>query len=98
MTDELRKAPAVRRASYQQRVTNLYNRHVKPRAFLAGDLVLRRVFENMADLMASKFQLNKEGSYMIVTMGVVGLYALNKLDGMLIPRMWNVMHLKRYYQ
>ena len=69
ITDELREAAAVRIASYQQRLTNLYNRHLKPRAFQAEDLVLRRVFENTADPTAGKFQLNWEGPYMIVKVG-----------------------------
>ena len=34
---------------------------------------------------------------MIVGVGAVGSYALNKLDGTLVPRMWNTMHLKKYY-
>ena len=33
MTDELCEVTVVRIASYQQRLTNLYNRHVNPRAF-----------------------------------------------------------------
>ena len=33
MTDELCEATVVCIESYQQRLTNLYNRHVKPRAF-----------------------------------------------------------------
>ena len=98
MTDELRKATTMRMATYQQRLVNLYNKHVKPRAFRGGDLVWRKVFENTADLVAGKFQPNWEGPCMIVKVGAVGSYALNKLDGMLIPRMWNAMHLKRYYQ
>ena len=72
--------------------------HVKPRAFRVGDLVLRRVFENTADPVAGKFQLNWEGSYAIVKVGAARSYALDKLDGTLVPRMLNAMHLKRYYQ
>ena len=55
MIDKLHEVTAVRMASYQQRVTNLYNRRVRQRAFRAGDLVLRRVFVNIADLVANKF-------------------------------------------
>ena len=95
MTDELRE---VHIESYQQRLTNLYNRHIKLRAFRAEDLVMRRVFENTVDLVVGKFQSNWEGPYMIVKVGAVKSYALNKLDGTLIPSMWNAMHLKRYYQ
>ena len=54
-------------------MTNLYNRHVKPRAFGVEDLVLRRVFENTANLVANKFQSTWEGSYTIVKLGAVGL-------------------------
>ena len=54
MIDELHEAATVRITSYQQRLTNLYNRHVKPCAFRARDLVLRRVFENTADLVVGK--------------------------------------------
>ena len=75
MTDELREAAAVCIASYQQRLTNLYNRHVKPYAFRAGDLVLRRVFENTADPTTGKFQPNWEGPYVIVRVGLAGSYA-----------------------
>ena len=98
MIDELREAAVLRIASYQQRLTNLYDIHVKPRAFRAGDLVLRRVFKNTTNPVVGKFQQNWEGSYVIIRVGLVGPYALNKLEGVLVPRMWNVMHLKRYYQ
>ena len=71
---------------------------VRQRAFRVGDLVLRRVFENTADPAAGKFQLNWEGSYKIVKVGAAGSYALDKLDGTLVPMMWNAMQLKRYFQ
>ena len=96
MTDKLREAAAMHIASYQQKLTNLYNRKVKSHAFQAEDLVLRRVFENTVDPTARKFQPNWEGLYMIVKVGAAGSYALNKLDGMPVTKMWNAMHLKRY--
>ena len=77
---------------------NLYNRHIKTRAFQVGDLVLRKVFENTVDPTARKFQPNWEGPYVIVRVGLAWSYALNKLDRAPMPRMWNAMHLKRYYQ
>ena len=70
MTDELREVATVCMVSYQQRTTNLYNRQVRQRAIQAGDLVLRRVFENTANLLASKFQPNWEGPYTIVRVGL----------------------------
>ena len=72
MADELREAEVVRIASYQQRLASLYNRRVKPRTFQDRDLVLRRVFENMTNLVDEKFQPNWEGPYMVVRVGAAG--------------------------
>ena len=98
MADELREDAAVRMASYQQRLVNLYNRRVKLQTFQDEDLVLRRVFENMVNPVEGKFQPNWEGPYTVVQVGVAGSYALNKLDGTSIHKMRNATHLKRYYQ
>ena len=97
-SDELREAAEIREASYQRRLENFYNKRVKPRTFQLGDLVLRKVFENTADPTAGKFQPNWEGPYVITQSGKSGSYAIDKTDGTPIPRMWNAMHLKRYYQ
>ena len=69
MADELREAAAVCTMSYQQRLANMYNRRVKLRTFQDGDPVLRRFFENMANLANEKFQPNWEGPYMVVRVG-----------------------------
>ena len=104
MVDELRESAAVRIASYQRRLENSYNEQVKPRMFQPGDLVLRKIFENTADPAAEKFQPNRGGGgggggpYLITRAGESGSNTLDKLDGTPVPRMWNVMHLKRYYQ
>ena len=66
MTNKLYEATVVLITSYQQRVTNLYNRWVKSRTFREGDLVLRKVFKNMANPTNMKFQPNWEGPYTIV--------------------------------
>ena len=68
-------------------MANLYNRHIKPRAFRAKDLVLRKVFENTVDPVADKFQPNWEGPYIVVRVGVAGSYALNKVEGTPVLRM-----------
>ena len=96
--DELHETVAVRVASYHRRLENLYNKRVKPRVFQPGDLVLRKVFKNTADPMAEKLQANWEGPYIVIRAGESGSYALDKLDGTPVPRIWNAMHLKRYYQ
>ena len=96
--NELRESAAICIASYQRRLANSYNERVKPRTFQPGNLVLRRVFENITDLNAGKFQPNCEGPYLVTCVGQSGSYELDKLDGTPVPRMWNATYLKRYYQ
>ena len=95
---ELYKAAVVRIASYHSRLTNLYNRCVKPRMFQPGDLVLGKVFKNTVDQSARKFQPNWEGPFIVTRADESESYTLDKLDETPIPRMWNFMHLKRCYQ
>ena len=97
-SDELREAAAIRVASYQHRLASFYNKRVRPRVFQSGDLVLRKVFKNKADPKAGKFQPNWEGPYIVRRLGEPGSYAIDTIDGTPVPRMWNAMHLKRYYQ
>ena len=80
MIDELRESTAICIASYQCRLSNSYNKRVKPRMFQPGDLVLRKVFENIADPEARKFQPNWEGPYLVTRAGESGSYTLDKLD------------------
>ena len=47
--------------------------------FQPGDLVLRKVFENMADPTVGKFQPNWEGPHLVTRAGESGDYALDKL-------------------
>ena len=55
MVDELRETTTIRVASYHRRLANIYNRRMKPRVFQPGDLVLRKVFENTADIVVGKY-------------------------------------------
>ena len=96
--DELQELAAIRIAPYQRRLASSYNKRVKPRAFQLGDLVLRRVFENTTNLTVGKFQPNWEGPHLVTRAGESGAYALDKLDGTPVPRMWNATRLKKYYQ
>ena len=66
--------------------------------FRPGDLVLQKVFENTADPKAGKIQPNWEGSYIVRRLVEPGSYAIDEIDGTLVLRIWNAMHLKRYYQ
>ncbi|RVW31157.1 Pol polyprotein [Vitis vinifera] len=63
--DEVRESASIRMADYQQRASAHYNRKVRPRNFKNGTLVLRKVFENTAEVGAGKFQANWEGPYIV---------------------------------
>ena len=80
MEDELCEIAAIRIVSYHRILANLYNRRVKPRVFQPGNLVIRKVFENIVDPTTVKFKLNWEGPYIVTRVGESGSYALNKLD------------------
>ncbi|RVX20602.1 Retrovirus-related Pol polyprotein from transposon 17.6 [Vitis vinifera] len=96
--DEVRESASIRMADYQQRASAHYNRKVRPRNFKNGTLVLRKVFENTAEVGAGKFQANWEGPYIVSKANENGAYHLQKLDGTPLLRPWNVSNLKQYYQ
>nr|CAN72485.1 hypothetical protein VITISV_002718 [Vitis vinifera] len=96
--DKVRESAAIRMADYQQRASAHYNRKVRPRNFKNGTLVLRKVFENTAEVGAGKFQANWEGPYIVSKANENGAYHLQKLDGTPLLRPWNVSNLKQYYQ
>ena len=96
--DEVRESASIRMADYQQKASPHYNRKVRPRSFKNGTLVLKKVFENTAKIGAGKFQANWEGPYIVSKSSESGAYHLQKLDGTLLLRPWNVSNLKQYYQ
>ena len=53
---------------------------------------------NTADPTARKLQPNWEGPYLMMRTGEARSYAIDKTDGTPVPKMWNAMHLRRYYQ
>nr|CAN79632.1 hypothetical protein VITISV_038058 [Vitis vinifera] len=96
--DEVRENAAIRMADYQQRASAHYNRKVRPRSFKNGTLVLRKVFENPAEIGVGKFQANWEEPYIVSKACENGAYHLQKLDETPLLRPWNVSNLKQYYQ
>ena len=64
--DKLRETATVRITSYHHRLENLYNRCVKPRVFQPGDLVLRKVFENTANLVGRTIYYNTSRQFRFI--------------------------------
>jgi transposase InsO family protein len=84
-------------SAYQERVARYFNRKVKPRNFRVGDLVLRKVTFATKDSAEGKLALNWEGPYKVISCQRLGAYYLEDFIGKVLPRHWNVEHLKRYF-
>ncbi|XP_010420641.1 PREDICTED: uncharacterized protein LOC104706174 [Camelina sativa] len=70
----------IRIQNYQQQAAKFYNKKVRPRHFDEGDLVLRKVFENTAELNAGKMGAHWEGPYLISKIGIGGFIKLKLAD------------------
>ncbi|CAA7034283.1 unnamed protein product [Microthlaspi erraticum] len=97
LVNERRDRALIRIQNYQQATARYYNTNVRSRRFGVGDLVLRKVFQNTAELNAGKLGANWEGPYRITNIVRPGAYKIETLDGKTIQKPWNVMHLKKYY-
>ncbi|RVW75278.1 hypothetical protein CK203_055350 [Vitis vinifera] len=96
--DEVRETTSIRMADYQQRAVAHYNQKARPRSFKSRTLVLRKIFENTAEVGVGKFQANWEGPYIVSKTSESGTYHLQKPDGTPLLQPWNVSNLKQYYQ
>ena len=97
LIDEERENAMVQLAHYQQKLKRGYDAHVKPRPLAPGDLVLRKVVGSAKNPAWGKLRPNWEGPYRITSNASTGAYFLEDLDGLVVPRPWNVNNLKMYY-
>jgi hypothetical protein len=94
---ELRELAYINQISLKDRISKRYNRNVKPRSFMVGDLVLRRA--NMGNRCSKhgKLAANWEGPYRVSANLSRGAYELETLKGNVLKRSWNVSDLRRFY-
>ena len=95
--DSLREKALFWTVAYQQKVAKYYNSRVKTKAFQIGDLVL---WESKVSQPTEIGKLSPkwEEPYVITRVIRPGAYQLQRPDGSLVPRSWNVEHLRKYYQ
>ena len=73
-----------------------YEKHVKPRVFSEGDLVL--LYEQYRDMLgARKFEAMWRGPYIIRRVLEKGAYELVDYDGIPLSEPRNGLYLKKYY-
>ena len=95
--DELRDLAKLRIAAHQQRIAKSYNKNIRIWRFQIGDLVLRKTFQNTKDPANGKLAPKWEGPYLIDSKARKGPYSLADMEGTLLPRSWNAVHLKAYF-
>ena len=91
MNDEVNK----RVTAYQHRAERYYNKKVRPRNFLPGDLVCRKLEVSKArGALALKWEEPVRVSQALGN----GAYKLETLDRELIPHTWNADNLHKFYK
>ena len=95
--DEIRDLAKIRIAAYQQRIAKTYNKNIRIRRFQVGDLVLRKAFQNTTNPKDGKFAPKWEGPYLIDSEAGKGAYWIATIEGEVLPRSWNAIHLKSYF-
>ncbi|XP_075645885.1 uncharacterized protein LOC142617078 [Castanea sativa] len=74
-----------------------YNREMRKREFVAGDLVLRKVVGNTRDTNAGKLAPSWEGPYRVTIIAGAEAYYLEDLEERPLRQPWNVHNLKKIY-
>ena len=95
--EDYREATTIRLAEYQQKLARRCNRDVKTKGFSARDLVLWKVVGNIRDTNVRKLAPTWEGPYRVTTIAGAGAYYLEDLDKRLLPWLWNIHNLKKFY-
>jgi hypothetical protein len=80
-------------AKYLEGLRRYYNRNVKDRFFVVGDLVLRRKQKTEG---LHKLVSHWEDPYMVKQVTRPTSYRLCDLDGVDIPNLWHIDHLRRF--
>jgi len=81
---------------YQQRMRKAYGKKVRPREFLEGDLVLKKILPIQRD-SRGKWTPNYEGPYVIKKAFSGGALILTRMDGEDLPLPVNSDAVKKYY-
>ena len=85
-------------AGYQQRAARYYNKRVKPKTFIPGDLVSRKLEATGSAKGRGKLAPNWEDPVQVAEALGNGAYHLETLEGDPIPRTWNADNLRKVYE
>lgn len=96
LLEERCEIAAINEAKYKQKLEAEYNRKAKVCEFKENEYVFRNNHASRAD-KGGKLGFNWEGPYLIHEVKGGEAYSLKQLDGMFIPRTWNVVDLRKCY-
>jgi hypothetical protein len=91
---EQRLDTCARTAKYIEGLRRYYNRNVKDRFLMVGDLVLRRKQKTEG---LHKLSSHWEGPYMVKVVTRPTSYRLCDLDGVDVPNSWHINLVRRFY-
>ena len=98
LLDEKREQVLKCTEDYQRKTARYYDRKVKPRSYMSGDLVLKKLLPARKDPTHGKLGPNWEGPYIVSRVVRPGNYEFQTEEGKTLPHSWNAEHLKRFYQ
>ena len=87
-----------RTARYKNLMARQYDAMVKPRHFNIRDFVLKKVSLATRNPAYGKLGPNWEGPYRVINCKRQGSHYLEALDGRKLEHLWNIEHLRKYYQ
>ena len=98
LLDERREQVQRRTEEYQRKTARYYNQKVKPKSYMPGDLVLKKLLPTRKNPAHGKLGPNWEGPYIISRVVRPGNYELQTEEGKTLQHTWNAEHLKHFYQ
>ena len=98
LLDEKRKQVLRRTEEYQRKTARYYNQKVRPRSYMSGDLVLKKLLPARKNPAHGKLGPNWEGPYIISRVVRPSNHELQMEEGKILQHTWNAEHLKRFYQ
>ncbi|PKA54928.1 hypothetical protein AXF42_Ash000764 [Apostasia shenzhenica] len=97
LLEQKRQLAALKCLEHKRRVERYFNRKVKFRVFIQGDLVLKRRLLAGSNLGVPKLGPNWEGPYIVREIAGPNAYYLMTSDGTQLPRTWSGDDLKKFY-
>ena len=98
LLDEKHEQVLRRTEDYQRKTVRYYNQKVKPRSYMLGDLVLKKLLRARKNPAHGKLGPNWEGPYILSRVVRPGNYELQTEEGKILQHAWNAEHLKRFCQ